>query len=46
MEAAEEARAKATGGITSEGLAWFLVVLLGLFCLYNLFCAVRKNFRE
>lgn len=46
MEAAEEALAKATGGITSEGLAWFLVVLLGLFCLYNLFCAVRKNLRE
>lgn len=46
MGTAEEALAKATGGITSEAIAWFLVVLLGIFVLYNLFCAVRKNFRE
>lgn len=46
MGTAEEALAKATGGITSEGLAWFLVVLFGIFVLYNLFCTVRKNFRD
>lgn len=46
MTEAETALAAATGGITSEGVAWFLVVLLALFAGYNIFCAFRKNVRD
>lgn len=46
MSEAEAALAKATGGITTEAIAWALVVLLGAFAIYNLFCGVRKNFRD
>ncbi len=46
MGVAEEALKEATGGITGEAIAWFLVVALSLFVLYNRFCAARKNYRE
>ncbi len=46
MTEAEAALEKATGGITTEAIAWFLVVLLGLFSIYILFCSVRKNYRD
>lgn len=46
MTGAETALAEATGGITSEALAWCIVVILALVTIYNHFCTARKNYRE